>query len=114
MKTGLFLGAGASVDFELPLVWDLTDELRSWLTPLELRKINEESKADGNGYSEAIVEEFVELLNRKEMHYEAILGNLQVQRYRARANPELFRSYGALYHWFARVVSEILIEHSTR
>jgi hypothetical protein len=32
--TGLFLGAGASYEVGMPLVWELTEELFRWLTPM--------------------------------------------------------------------------------
>jgi hypothetical protein len=38
---GLFLGAGASVEVGMPLVWELTEELKGWLTPETLRELNE-------------------------------------------------------------------------
>jgi hypothetical protein len=31
--TGLFLGAGASFEAGMPLVWDLTAQIKAWLTP---------------------------------------------------------------------------------
>ena len=33
MTTGLFLGAGAYYEVGMPLVWELTSELKAWLTP---------------------------------------------------------------------------------
>jgi hypothetical protein len=38
--TGLFLGAGASVEVGMPLVPELTAELKGWLTPDKLRELN--------------------------------------------------------------------------
>jgi hypothetical protein len=112
MQKGLLLGAGASVDFGLPLVSEITSRLRSELSPGRIRLLNNQSKAAGDGYPEAIVEELIEVLSREEMHYEAILGHFQVQQYRARSNRELSHSYGALYQWITRAVSDILIGYS--
>jgi hypothetical protein len=38
--TGLFLGAGASYEAGMPLVWELTAEIRNWLTADKLRELN--------------------------------------------------------------------------
>jgi hypothetical protein len=40
-SVGLFLGAGASFELGMPLVWGLTAELKAWLTPAKLRELNE-------------------------------------------------------------------------
>jgi hypothetical protein len=40
MLTGLFLGAGASYEVAMPLVWELTNEIKAWLTPDKLRALN--------------------------------------------------------------------------
>jgi hypothetical protein len=45
--TGLFLGAGASYEAGLPLVWELTDELKKWLTPAKLREFNQGWRLQG-------------------------------------------------------------------
>jgi hypothetical protein len=47
--TGLFLGAGASYEAGLPLVWELTDEFKKWLTPEKLREFNQGWRIQGGG-----------------------------------------------------------------
>jgi hypothetical protein len=39
-SVGLFLGAGASFELGMPLVWHLTEELRGYLTPDNVRELN--------------------------------------------------------------------------
>ena len=38
--TGVLLGAGASYDLGMPLLWELTHEIKSWLTSEKLRTGN--------------------------------------------------------------------------
>jgi len=40
LLTGLFLGAGASVEVGMPLVEELTEKLKNELTPDKLRELN--------------------------------------------------------------------------
>ena len=79
--TGLFLGAGASYDLGMPLVWELTDELKRWLTSEKLRTLNQHWRSTGlsSGYPNTAIENLNSVLRRKEMHYENILGYLQTQ-----------------------------------
>jgi len=80
--TGLFLGAGASVEVGMPLVWELTNELKQWLTPGELRCLNAGWRMQGTGYPDAVIEDFASVLVRDEMHYESLLGYLETQSQR--------------------------------
>jgi hypothetical protein len=34
--TGLFFGAGASYEAGMPLLWELTTEIKDWLTPAKI------------------------------------------------------------------------------
>jgi hypothetical protein len=52
---GLFLGAGASYDFGLPLVWEFTSVIRNYLTQEKLLKINARRKSFGNPWSDDVV-----------------------------------------------------------
>ena len=45
--TGLLLGAGASYDLGMPLVQELTAELKRWLTPNKLEELNSGWRASG-------------------------------------------------------------------
>jgi hypothetical protein len=57
--TGLFLGAGASAELGMPLVWELTEGLKQWLTPDKLRRFNEGWHLQGGGKSDAVIEDFL-------------------------------------------------------
>jgi hypothetical protein len=108
--TGLFLGAGASVEVGMPLVWDLTKELKQWLTPDKLRELNAGWQAQGTGYSDAVIEDFASVLVIEEMHYESLLGYLETQS--SRLLP-LRQSYLGLYSLLVEVVYHILrLRHS--
>jgi len=58
--TGLLLGAGASAEAGMPLAWDLTAEIKAWLTPDMLRELNEGWR--GGGYSDAVIEDLAAVL----------------------------------------------------
>lgn len=108
--TGLFLGAGASVEVGMPLVWDLTKELKQWLTPDKLRDLNAGWRAQGTGYPDAVIEDFASVLVIEGMHYESLLGYLETQS--SRLLP-LRQSYLGLYSLLVEVVYHILrLRHS--
>jgi hypothetical protein len=77
--TGLFLGAGASFEAGMPLVWDLTAEISAWLTPEKLRELNAGWRDQGTGNPDAVIDSLVASLLNPSMHYQSILGNLEVQ-----------------------------------
>ena len=106
--TGLFLGAGASVELGMPLVWDLTKELRDWLTVEKLRGFNRLAAARGGAYPEFIVDELAEALTAPEMHYESILGHFEVESVRCRSHSQ---AYHGMYGWLVQMVYAILYLH---
>jgi len=99
--TGLFLGAGASYDVGMPLVWDLTTELKAWLTIDKLRAFNAGWRAQGGGHPDSVIEDVAAVLLRADLHYESILGYLEVQAKRQR---NLSGHYHSLYSWFVEIV----------
>jgi hypothetical protein len=103
--TGLFLGAGASFESGMPLVWDLTAEIRAWLTPEKLRELNTGWRAQGTGNPDAVIESLVASLLNPSMHYENILGNLEVQFKRP---SNLRQAYYGLYGWLVELVYHLL------
>jgi hypothetical protein len=104
--TGLFLGAGASRDLAMPLVWDLTKDLKSFLTPSKLQSLNAFGKAKGFGFADKEISTLEKLLGMPGLHYEAILGHLEVQF--RRAGPLQQPNYYGLYSWLAEVVYTLL------
>src|SRR4029453_1986392 len=77
--TGLFLGAGASYEVRLPLVWELTTELKNWLTPDKLHSLNLWWRAQGRGYPDVVIEDVARTFAIPVLHYESILGYLETQ-----------------------------------
>lgn len=104
--TGLFLGAGASYEAGMPLVWELTNELKRWLTPEKLRALNESWRAQGGGYPDEVINDFAALLGRPDMHYESVLGYLETQFRRPTADTS--QDYHGLYSWLVEMVYNIL------
>ena len=103
--TGLFLGAGASYEVGLPLVWELTTELKDWLTPEELRSLNLGWRAQGGGYPDIVIEDVARTLTIPDLHYESILGYLETQY---RRQLQFQREYHGLYAWLVEMVYHIL------
>lgn len=103
--TGLFLGAGASVEVGMPLVVELTEELKNWLTPGKLEELNASWRTQGTGFPDPVIDDLASVLANDGMHYESILGYLETQ-YR-RPSPHQ-RQYHGLYSWLVEMVSHIL------
>jgi hypothetical protein len=72
--TGLLLGAGASVEAGMPLASELTNEIKSTFKPDTLRELNADARAQGGGFPDEVLKDLLGILQRPEMHYEAVLG----------------------------------------
>ena len=105
--TGLFLGAGASYEAGMPLVWDLTTQIKNLLTPDRIREFNHARRAAGMGYSAQVIDDLIGMLERPEAHYEAVLGHLEVQ-FRRQHDRKLAQEYHGLYSWLVEAVSMLL------
>jgi hypothetical protein len=105
MLTGLFLGAGASYEVGMPLVWELTTELKAWLTPERLRDLNKEWRNQGGGYDDDVIEALGQVLMRADVHYEGILGFLETEYRRQTAKTQQFHE---LYARLVEIVYWIL------
>ncbi|MBD8705863.1 hypothetical protein IFT47_04365 [Pseudomonas sp. CFBP 13711] len=101
--TGLFIGAGASYDAGMPLVWELTTYLKSWLTPEKFRDFNRGWAIQGEGYPSEVVEDFLAAWATPELHYESVLGFLEVQSKRSRNG--FSQHYYGLYSWLVQMIS---------
>lgn len=107
--TGLFLGAGASFDVGMPLVWDLTSKTKSWLTPEKLRAFNEGWKKQGSGVSDLVIEDLISVMSRDDLHYESILGYLEIQFRRRGINAA---GYHTIYSWMVELVyMQLYLQH---
>ena len=106
--TGLFLGAGASYEAGMPLVWELTSELKTWLTPEKLRELIVGWRSQGAVFSDAVIEDLVSVLVRPDMHYEALLGHLETQFMRHNHIGARGNEYHGLYSWLIEMVYYLL------
>lgn len=111
MATGLLLGAGASFENGMPLVWDLTTELKKWLTPEKLREFNVGWALQGNGLPPEVIETVISDLANPNMHYESILGNIEVQ---IRRHPKLLQNYNTIYGWLIDMICHMLYFRHSR
>jgi hypothetical protein len=80
--TGLFLGAGASYEARMPLVWGLTAEIKN--SAEKIRTLNEGWRSQGSGHSDQVINDLVSMLERPSAHYEAVLGYPESQFRRQR------------------------------
>ncbi len=106
-RTGLFVGAGFSYEAGMPLVWELTAEIKNWITGAKLLELNESWKAQGGGLSESVLNDFLSVLSRPDMHYEAILGYLTAQT-RHQRQQEVSGEYHYLNSWLIQMVYHLL------
>lgn len=82
---GLFLGAGASYELGMPLVWELTRILKRDHVPETLRKMQHyQSAGSATHWSEESVELLISLLSDNDLHYEAVIGAIEVEAQRRR------------------------------
>jgi hypothetical protein len=103
---GLFLGAGASFELGMPLVWHLTGEFKGYFTPDHLRELNAGWLEQGGGYDNSVIETAIALLDREDLHYENILGCLQtVSR---RTQQAFAKQYDGMYQRMVETVSLLL------
>lgn len=102
---GLFLGAGASYEASMPLVWGLTSEIKRWLTPEKLRELNSGWIKQGTGFPEVVIEDLAVALQMPNLHYESILGYLETQ---SRRNNRFRQDYHGIYSWMVSLVYQLL------
>lgn len=80
---GFFLGAGASYELGMPLVVELTEILKRDHTPELLRKMqNFQQPSSSLHWSHEALEALISLLADPELHYEAVIGAVEVEAQR--------------------------------
>src|ERR1700689_3818354 len=89
----------------MPLLWELTAEIKNWLTPKRVRELNAGWRVQYNGYADGIIDDLILMLERPTAHYEAILGFLEGQFRRQRSLPQ---EYHGLYSWLVELVYHLL------
>lgn len=109
----LFIGAGATYDCGMPLVWELTAEIRRWLTPEKLLSFNENWKSRGGGWDQDVVICLVSLLENKNLHYENIIGAIEVEFFRERDQSKR-QSYHAAHAFLLEAVYGLLMERQAK
>ena len=108
--TGLFLGAGASYEVGMPLVKDITNQLKEYLTCDKLRSLNAHWNSHGLGYSNEAIAGFETMLSRlsreeSELSYEDALGYLET---RFRRSSSISGEFHGLYSWLVDIVYHLL------
>ncbi|MCX2796409.1 hypothetical protein OQJ62_15905 [Microbulbifer thermotolerans] len=109
----LFIGAGATYDCGMPLVWELTAEIRRWLTAEKLIALNKNWKSQGGDWDQDVILCVVSLLENENLHYENIIGAIEVEC--ARERDQLKRqSYHAALGFLLQAVYGLLMERQVK
>jgi hypothetical protein len=109
----LFIGAGSTYECGMPLVWELTAEIRRWMTPTKLINLNENWKAQGGGWCNDVLDRLIELLENKDLHYENIIGAIEVECSRER-NESIRSDYHSALGYLLQAVYGLLLERQIR
>jgi len=109
----LFFGAGATYDCGMPLVWELTAEIRLWLTPEKLISFNERWVAQGGGWDQDVISYLITLLNNNNLHYENIIGAIEVECSRERDQKKR-HDYYAAHGFLLQAVYGLLMERQVK
>ena len=105
----IFLGAGASCDCGMPLVWQLTAVIRKWLTKDKLKGFNQNWKKQGQGWSDEIILRLNGLLDNEKIHYEQIIGCLE-DDFLKEGNEQKREEIHAVHSFLLDSVYELLLE----
>ncbi len=76
---GLLVEAGFSLEFGMPLVSQLDEEIYGQLTPEKICSYNNKQLFLGTGFNKNVIEEFTEKLVKKSLNYEQLMGWLQTK-----------------------------------
>ena len=105
---GLLLGAGASCELAMPLVWELTEEIYDFLTPTQLRDFNNNWKKMRCGYPDDIIELICKFLDKKEFHYESLIGAVELEIKRTYGNNAKHQSLYSFKEWLIQFIYHLL------
>lgn len=108
---GFFLGAGASYELGMPLVIELTEILKRDHAPALLRKMQSNQQPPSSlSWSEEATETLITLLADKDLHYEAVIGAIEVEAQRTGSQQ---KSFDSIRQHLVDMVSRYLIgQHS--
>lgn len=107
MPQALFLGAGFSIEFGMPLVFELTRTLREWLTPQKFVELNTGWRSQGTGHSDRTQQIVVDILGQRDLHYEQLIGAVEVAALRYENRTEMQELHG-VRSWLLEIVYHIL------
>ena len=97
----------------MPLVWELTADLKRELPPEKLREANARWRANGEGYPDAVIDSALSMLGRDDVHYEAMLGYLETLSRRPGLG-DLRQPYYGLHAWFVQAIYHLLYLRHTK
>lgn len=109
----IFIGAGATYECGMPLVWELTAEIKNWLTTEKLISANENWIRQGGGWHSDVISCIVSLLKNKDLHYENIIGAIEVECSREQDTNKREDYYSAL-HFLLQAVYGLLLERQVK
>lgn len=90
----------------MPLVWDLTAELREKLQPQAIRRANWQARANGVGHPTCVIDDTIAIMRKPGMHYENWLGYVET-RYRE-PGAHHRQDYHGMYQWLTETVGNVL------
>jgi hypothetical protein len=97
----------------MPLVWDVTRQLRSFYSPEHLEYLDKYWTAGGGGYGEVVATTSA-LLQRADMNYEQVLGFLQTEHRRLGQAQENGKNFHGMYLRLVESVYALLGERQIK
>lgn len=97
----------------MPLVSELTAELVRWLTPAKLATFNSGWRAKGGGWRDATISTLIALLENRSLHYEQIIGAIEVEFARER-DAVLRQEWHAVHGYLLQSVRGLLLERQIK
>lgn len=97
----------------MPLVSELTAEIRRWLTPAKVERFNRGWRARGGGWTDTTTSTLVSLLQNQELHYEQIIGAIEVE-FARELDARLRQEWHAVHGYLLQTVRGFLLERQIR
>jgi len=110
-RVGFFLGAGFSYELGMPLVWQLTKQFKYFINADNLREFSNNWRASHEAFSVTCIDHAIKLIGSQDLHYENILGNLQIMYERdSGRNRDESQNFHSLYQHFIEIIYALLYE----
>ncbi len=97
----------------MPLIWELTAEFRRWLPSDKLLQFNQNWQSQGGGWQKSVIDKFVQLLENKELHYEQIVGALEVE-YLRESDPSVKQNFHNALGFVLQTIYGLLLERQVK